>query len=279
MKKLTAWGIGVMTLALFECEGQRVGSFPYEERPISLKDAYGLFGDRIVEEAGSMGESKDNEWWVNSGGYFFAEGGIGRTIQGELSPTNRWFKAYARANPLDTDGGSHPQNIFRLLTKKKMANSVTEACFKINSYYKSKSPNRDSHNGFLFFGRYKDGDTTYYSGLRVDGNAVVKKKLNGVYYTLVEKKIFPGTFNRETSPNLLPTGKWMGLRVIVRNDERGSARIAVFLDRENNGKWSKEIDVFDEGDFGERPIQGKGYGGIRTDFMDVEFQRHLLIGN
>ena len=36
----------------------------------------------------------------------------------------------------------------------------------------------------LLFNRYQDGQTLYYGGVRVDGAAVIKKKLAGVYTTL-----------------------------------------------------------------------------------------------
>src|SRR5882724_10844742 len=72
-----------------------------------------------LEEAGSMSESASPNWWLNSGGRIVSENGIGRTIEGNLPPNDRWRIAYSRANPLDTADGYRPQNLFRLLTRSR----------------------------------------------------------------------------------------------------------------------------------------------------------------
>ena len=126
-------------------------------------------------------------------GQMIFENGIGKTIQGDFPEGSKWQKKYEKSNPKDTDNGTHPQNIFRLVTKAKWQNFDQEAYFRINRLNLSSSDNRNESNGILLFNRYEDGDNLYYTGLRVDGTAVIKKKYAGKYYTLSEKVFFPGS--------------------------------------------------------------------------------------
>jgi hypothetical protein len=136
----------------------------------------------------------------------------------------------------------------------------------------SKSPNRNASNGILLMLRYQDGDSLYYAGLRVDGSAVIKKKINGRYITLAQEKIFDGIYARETSPNLLPKNKWLGIKSEVKN-ENNSVRIKLFGDLNETGEWQKILEVVDSKNIsGSEPIYKEGFQGIRTDFMDVEFK-------
>jgi hypothetical protein len=60
---------------------------------------------------------------------------------------------------------------------------------------KSNSIHRMASNGVLLFNHYLDGDNLYYVGIRVDGSAIVKKKKDGVYYTMESKRVFPGKYD------------------------------------------------------------------------------------
>lgn len=253
---------------------------PAEENstPISNNDTYGLSTNTTVTEAGSMSNSKDNNWWVNSGAYFYTNDKIGRTIKGELPINDYWRKVYASSNPVDTDNGYHPQNIFRLLTKNKFLNSTQEAYFKIDKYNTSSSPNREGHNGFLFLNRYVDSNNLYYTGLRVDGSVIIKKKLAGRYYTLAQTKVLPGTYNRTSNPNLIPTNTWIGLRSTIKNNTDGSVTINIYLDKDNNNNWILATQVTDSGKQG-AVIKSYAYAGIRTDFMDVQFTNYKIKEN
>jgi len=250
---------------------------PVAKSPANIAD-YGLQIDLTAEEAGSMLESTNHDWWVNSGGYFFVKKGIGSSVQGDLPSTDRWFRLYKSSNPTDTDDGKHPQNIFRLMTKKSLGDVRQIAYFKINAYNASASPNREGHNGILFFSRYQDGDTSYYTGLRVDGRAIIKKKVNGKYFTLAQPKIIEGAFNRNTRPNLLPLDTWIGMwsEVKTKSDKTVAITIAISLkENPNLDTWSK-TETLDDGDVGGPPIQEAGYAGIRSDFMDLEFKEYQL---
>lgn len=229
----------------------------------------GFSASGTVEETGSMFESGSVDWWVNSGGRMTL-GGSGKTVQGSLPSNDPWRLAYAVANPLDTDNGYHPQNIFRLLTRDRWKNFTQEASFRINALNLSASPNRAEHNGILFFNRYQNGDTLYYAGIRVDGAAVIKKKKAGVYTTLAFARVYPGTYDRTSRPNLLPVNRWIGLRSEVEDVAGGGVSIQLSLSDSTRGSgWMPILEAIDTG-AGGGAITTDGYGGIRTDFMDVE---------
>lgn len=132
-----------------------------------------------VEEAGSIKTSQNKDWWVSSGAYLNSLNGTGRTIFGSLADSDPWYNRYLSGNPLDTDNGIHPQNIFRLVLKSQWQDFTQQAYFKIKSDNLSTSPNRNSSNGLLFFNRYKDAFNLYYTGIRVDGHTTIKKKNEG----------------------------------------------------------------------------------------------------
>jgi hypothetical protein len=233
--------------------------------------------DGSVSETGASSDSPSPYWWVNSGGQMVLEDGRGKTLQGSLPLGSYWRTIYNAANPVDTDLGLHPQNIFRLVGRSLWNNFTQEGYFKIRTHNLSASPNRNQSNGLLFFNRYKDAFNLYYAGIRVDGTAVIKKKVGGVYYTMAQKAIFPGTYNVLTSPNLLPKNTWLGLKTKVQTNTNGSVSINLYLDKGWTGDWSLILSATDSGNFGgTAPITGSGYGGIRTDFMDVEFDQYRM---
>ncbi len=130
-----------------------------------------------IEEAGTMEESSSPIWWVNSGGLMTIKNSIASTIQGELPVFSHWRVIYNKDNPSETDNGTHPQNIFRLVTRTKWQNLQQEAYYKITKYNLSADSHRDASNGLLLFNRYQDGNNLYYTGIRVDGTVVIKKKI------------------------------------------------------------------------------------------------------
>jgi hypothetical protein len=233
---------------------------------------YGLSADQRLEETGSMAQSPNQDWWLSSGGYFYVQNGIGRTVIGNLKPNVKWRKAYASSNPTDTDNGFRPQNIFRLVTKSQWNNFTQEAKVKMTAYDADQSPNRNASNGILFFNRYKDQNNVYYTGIRVDGTSVIKKKANGVYTTLDQDKVFDGSYDRLGQPNLIPLSKWMGLRSMVSDNSDGSVSIKVYLDKNNDGHWQLVSSATDRNN----PITGQGYAGIRSDFADMRFKDFRL---
>lgn len=234
---------------------------------------YGLSLDRNVIEVGSFSESADSNWWVNSGAGFNVANAVGQTVHGDLPLTNPWRTLYAVANPVDTDLGLHPQNIFRLVTKSTWQDFIQQGYFKVDKDNFSQSPNRDGHNGILFFNRYVDGNNLYYTGLRVDGSVIIKKKKGGVYSTLLQKPIYAGTYNRSSNPNLLPHNEWLGLRSIVKTLSNGSVQIDVYTDEGKTGVWKSVASVVDS----VSPITAKASAGIRTDFMDVSLSDYAVV--
>lgn len=223
--------------------------------------------DGTLVEEGAMNESSSPYWWVSSGAYLTLQDGTGRTVHGSLPPSNPWRLLYSANNPLDTDNGYHPQNIFRLVSRSKWSNVRVESSFKIDGDHFSASSNRNQSNGLLHMLRYKDQHTLYYTGIRVDGTAVIKKKKNGVYTTLAQKHIFPGTYSIAGNVNLLPHGAWVHLRSEVLTNTNGSVTIRLYIKKPGESGFTKIFDIIDSSS----PITGEGYVGLRTDFMDVEF--------
>jgi len=254
--------------------GIRVYAAPATIIPSPFHYAFNV--DGILQESAAESLSSSPYWWVNSGAKLNLSNGRGKTIQNSLASNDKWRLLYLASNPIDTDNGYHPQNIFRLIFRSKWQNFQQSIYFKINKDQLSPSPNRDVHNGLLLISRYQNGDNLYYAGVRVDGEAIIKKKLNGQYYTLESKKIFSGIYNRTSKPSLLPKNKWIGLKTQI-NNSNGKVNIKLYTDIGWTGNWSLILETTDNNlDYG-LVIFNEGYTGIRIDFMDVEFDDYRLL--
>ena len=235
--------------------------------------------DARLEETGTMYDTGSLNWWVNSGAWLFSSLGTGKTIQGDLSISDKWYAEYLKSNPIDTDNGLHPQNIFRLVQTGKWKNLIQEVYFRINKLNISTSPNRNASNGLLLFNRYQTGDNLYYTGIRVDGTAVIKKKINGAYYTLAYNPMYntAAPYNRDTNPNLIPSQQWIGFRSERRARTDNTVSIKLFIDKDKAGNWVLVAEAQDDGkSYGGTALLNEGYAGIRTDFMDVEFDDYRI---
>ncbi|MGH7803158.1 MAG: hypothetical protein ACREQJ_02320 [Candidatus Binatia bacterium] len=223
-----------------------------------------------------MTESANTDWWLNSGGRLTFRDGVGKTLRGELPVGDRWRVAYERGDPLDTEAGAHPQNLFRLVTRQKWLDARQELRFRVRTVSASGSLNRNETNGVLLFHRYQDGDSLYYAGLRFDGAAVIKKKHGGIYSTLAYRQIYGGTWDRDQLPSLVPVDRWLGLRTEIEDEPGGGVRIAVFVqDPERGEEWKEAVAAVDLGK--EAPqIVHEGHAGIRTDFAEVEFDDYRI---
>ena len=231
----------------------------------------------ILEETAALSESDSACWWLSSGAYFITDGGVGRTVHGELPVDSPWYERFRRSSPGASDNGFHPQNIFRLVAKGSWQNLRQEVYFRIVRDNLSESPDRNQSNGLLLMQRYLDSDNLYYTGIRVDGAAVIKKKINGTYYQVAYQKIFEGEYDRADSPNLLPKQTWIGVRSEVETKEDGTVEIRLFIDRNNTSIWELVLVGIDDGtSFGGEPLTQSGHAGIRTDFMDVEFDNYKV---
>lgn len=232
-----------------------------------------------IYEIGSMADSVDSKWWLSSGAQMTRTGRILSSIQGQLANSNRFRILYANSNPIDTDNGYRPQNLLRLVTQVKFKNFNQQVFFNIQNINTSNSPNRNQSNGIFFFNRYQDGKTLYYVGIRVDGKAVIKKKFAGEYTTLKSADVYPGSYQHDLQPNLLPTHRWIGIRSEVVNLSNNSVLITMYINDSHLGTgWNKILEVEDSGQDGDT-IMNEGYAGIRSDFMDVNFDAYAAIEN
>ncbi len=253
-----------------------------ENRPMFIATSpfvYSFSSNGTLQEKGSITESSSPYFWLNSGAMLSIDGGTGATVQGALSTNNYWRLLYGQNNPLDTDSGYHPQNLFRLVTKSDWENISQEAQFYIQKDHLSASPNRNQSNGLLLMNRYRDnGQTLYYAGIRVDGYAVIKKKYKGTYYTMATKQIFPGTYSISGtgSRNLLPHNEWVSLRTTTVTNSGGTVTVKLFMKREGETTWKELLAVTDTGQNWNTPITGPSAAGIRTDFMDVKFDNYQI---
>jgi hypothetical protein len=236
--------------------------------------ASGFAEDFALDETDSMEKSASPDWWLNSGGWFIQRDGIGSTWVGEAPAGSPWREIYNRTNPYDTDQGAHPQNLFRLIARSQWSSPEQRVYFRILGDNLSASSNRGKSNGVLLFLRYRDADNLFYAGVRVDGSVVIKKKSGGVYTTLAETPWFPGTYNRASAPNLIPHQAWIGLRTVMTT-LGDTLTIQLYIDPDRSGFWILALQAEATLDPAHALAQ-PGHGGIRTDFLDVEFDDYRI---
>jgi hypothetical protein len=103
--------------------------------------------------------------------------GVCSTVTGNLPTNNAWRQIYQSSDPIDTDSGYHPQNLFRLVTRSKWGGNISQQIsVKTTALNQSVSLERNAWSGILLFNRYQDGNNLYYAGIRDDGHAVIKSK-------------------------------------------------------------------------------------------------------
>ncbi len=230
-----------------------------------------------LEENSPMEASSSPDWWVNSGGRMYMKDGVANSIFGELPTNDVWRLDYKDYSPVDTDQGYHPQNLLRFVQRDNWTNFNQSAYYKISKYHLSESDHRAESNGLLLFNRYVDGFNLYYAGIRVDGTLIIKKKKNGNYYTMAQKQVIPGTWNRDSNPNLLPLNTWIGLKTNVTTLSGGKVSVKLYYDIGRKGSWTFGMEAIDDGkSYGGSSILSKGHAGIRTDFMDVSFDDYSI---
>lgn len=228
-----------------------------------------------LDNTSTMESSENPDWWLSSGGTFIVNEGLGHTLQGELSSDSRLFKSYMRPN---ADFGTHPQNIFRLVTRTKWYNLRQEVYVRILKIHPSSADDRNQSNGIFLFNRYADQDNIYYTGIRVDGAAVIKKKVHGTYYTMAYKAIIDGKYDRDKTPNLLPLNEWIGIRSEVHDMADHRVEIKFYVKFAEDQDWTLALSAIDDGQsYGGGSFLQAGHAGIRSDFMDLEIDNYAII--
>lgn len=225
--------------------------------------------DGVLQESATPAESSSPYWWLDSGGELVLTGGVGQTVSGPLPTVDRWRLRYKQTSSLDTADGYYPQNLFRLVTKNSWRDIDQSVRVYIDNLNLTPTPNRGEWSGIFLMNRYLDKDNLYYAGIRMDGYAVIKKKQNGIYYTLATEKIFGGEakYDRDTIPNLIPGKKWLKLRSTVVTNADDSVKIELYVD-EGKGE-EKVLSVTDTGMSGAPAITQSGRAGLRSDYLDV----------
>ncbi len=270
-KKLQVLSVALIVLFILLAFSTYKNSKAKNINPENSIFSYPFNYDGLLYEAGSLDESPSQYWWVNSGALLRIENGVGETNIGPLAQNDKWRIMYRKDNPRDTDNGYYPQNIFRLVSKGQWESFSEQAYFQIVKNNLSQSENRNESNGLLLFLRYMDENNLYYAGVRVDGEAVIKKKINGKYYILGEVQIIPGDlYDRKNNPSLLPLNTWIGIKSEISDVSKDETRVKLYTDIGRTGNWTLALDVIDNS-LGGKNLKGKGYTGIRTDFMDVKF--------
>lgn len=246
------------------------------QTPLSRAWLYNFDSAGTLYEAASPDKSSSPYWWLNSGAMMILEGGVGRTVHKALPLTNPWLLTYRLNNLLDTDGGRYPQNLFRLVSKLSVGDSDITVNYRVLAVNMTDTPNRDGYSGIFLFSRYQDGDNLYYAGVRHDGDVVIKKKIGGIYHTLGQVEHFPSyrDYERYTNPNLIPGQVWQRLRLVTKT-EGDSIRLTFYVADSVRSSWEEVLSVVDDG-VGGKPHHDAGRFGLRTDFMDVQFDNYRV---
>lgn len=226
-----------------------------------------------LSEAAAPSNSTSPYWWLRSGGKLLITGGLGESIQGALSSSNPLYETYASAFPQASDGGAHPQNMFRLLWKTPTQNSSEQVYLQRVTDNLGTALNRHPYDGESLIARYQDEQTYYYAGVRDDGALVIKKKVGGVFTTLAAKPFFSGTYSATTSPDLIPRGTWLGLKFSVVNSSGGAPVLSLYTDVGRSGTWRLSLSASDATG---TPIPGAGLSGIDSTFADINMDNYQL---
>ena len=238
---------------------------------------------KVIKEANPMSESLDKNWWVNSGGYLSINNGTASTIQGTLPQNDTFRIGYSSDKSEDTDNGYRPQNIFRMVNRNIWAGNYTaEVYFKYSKYNNitnTMGKNLGADNGVSLMVNYQDENNLYYVGLRADGFAGIKKKMDSDYSVLQNPvKVFPGVYKHYD--NLIPQDKWIGIRAVVEeqrhNDTtisgKDQAYIAMYIDEKGDGSSWKYVTSYLDQNSTTTTTFKQGHTGIRTDFIDAQFR-------
>ncbi len=243
---------------------------------VNLPFTYDFHVNGILGESSSSVLSTSPYWWLNSGGRLTLQNGIGNTIQHSLAATDPVRVSYAAENPVATDQGYHPQNVFQMLFRTPVASPDASIYVKRNADNLTNATNRHAWNGDSILANYINQNNYYYAGIRNDGVVVIKKKTNGVFQTLSENKIFPGTYNVTSAPDLIPLNQWIGMRFVIATNSAGNPDLSFYTDLTHTGAWTLAAHAVDTpAQFG-APLTGSGLVGVENDFADASFDNFTI---
>lgn len=243
---------------------------------ISAETVSLLSTSRTLIETSSASASPDANLWLKSGGKLTIANGKALSIQGSLPSSDPLRLAYAKRAGTESDNGFHPQNIFQLNTKKSWTNSSAEVDVKITNLNLFNLDNVHPWNGVSLFSRFTDDNNYYYGSWRTDGYLIIKKKSAGKHYTLSQKKIYEGTYDAVSNPNLLPFNQAVGLKFDTITNSNGSVTLKLYLDKSNNGNWLLITEYTDKGSIGGAPLKSSGQSGILASYIDAEYANYLI---
>lgn len=231
-------------------------------RPITLPFVEN-FSD-VVTETSYPDNSDSNTWNVTSGAYLNIGKGTARTNSVALT-SGKYFDAYK--DNVDCEGGAHPENIFRVVSRDATLQDFTfSASFKITRVSKSTSPNRTPDKGISLMFHYVDESNVMYLSARHDGQISVKRKENGVYTTLaIVPAWFPGDYDRILHPTLLPVGTTFSLKVAVKSSG-GVTSITAWVSDPGTTTYHQVLTTSDNAP----ALAVPGRVGIRSDFCSTE---------
>ncbi|MDO8572616.1 MAG: hypothetical protein Q7S11_02470 [bacterium] len=276
MRNMVLWAVFLAGITALFLGGIPKISFAVMSKSVTLPFSYDFHVDGTLNETTDQISSSSPYWWVASGGSLIISSGTGKTTSGNLPASNPMNKLYAMKNPVATDLGIHPQNVFQMFLRQQELNPSVQVYVKENKDNLSNTQNRHPWNGVSLLARYVNDNTYYYAGIRSDGGVVIKKKVNGVYQTLAYKKIFSGTYDATKNPNLIPKGTWIGLRMDVSTSAAGNPKLSLYVDQGNAGVWQLATEAIDDPSIYGAPITATGLVGIQSDFADTEFDNFKL---
>lgn len=217
-------------------------------------------------------QSSSPYFWLRSGGILSISGGRAYSNQGKLAATNYWRTKYDAMNPTATDNGYRPQNVFTMFSRASLTNVSVQIYVDRVRDNLSNNANRHPYNGEMLYARYVDDNNYYLAGLHADGTVLIQKKVDGVYTTLASKQFFAGSYGANGDYDLIPGGKWLGIKFLVANNVNGTPVLSVYTDIGWSGSWKLALTAKDSGS----TITGAGLAGITSNFADIELDNFVL---
>ncbi len=240
---------------------------------INLPFSYNFSYPGQLEQAQTIDQSSSPYFWLKYGGRVKIANGVGSTITGSVPATDTWYKVYSKMDLVEFDNGSHPQNRFFMLMRNSGSETDTSSQVYLNHLASNLSNIKNVHeyNAESLVVRYQDDNNYYFASIRTDGYLTLRKKVGGVYKTLASKKVLAGSFNPTSAPDLIPTNKWIGLKVTVINSSTSMPTLTVYTDIGRTGTWRMELSATDDPAVYGQSIANAGLVGIKSDYSDMQF--------